>query len=40
MDILYARLDLDLGKQNKIYHRSSKEHLKISNYTKRGWQML
>ena len=28
MDKIDIRLNLDLGKENKIYHHSSKEHLK------------
>ena len=35
MDNLHVRLNLDLGKENKIYRHSSKEHLKIAMF---GWQ--
>ena len=40
MDDLYVRLNLDLGKEHKIYHHSSKGHRKISKIAKFGWQML
>ena len=30
MEDLHVRLNLDLGKENKLYHHSSKEHLKVS----------
>ena len=41
MDNLHVRLNLDPGKENKIYHHhSSKEHVKISRIAKFGWQML
>ena len=40
MDNLHVRLNVDLGKQNKIYHHSSKEHLKVSKIAKFGCQML
>ena len=34
---LHLRLNLDLGKENIIYHDSSKEHLKISKIAKLIW---
>ena len=34
------RLNFDLGKKNKIYHHSQKEHVKISNIGKFGREML
>ena len=40
MDNLHVRLNVDLDKQKKIYHHSSKEHLKISKITKFGMKML
>ena len=40
MDNLHVRLNVDLGKQNKIFYHSSKEHLKIRKITKFGLQML
>ena len=40
MDNSHVRLQFDLGKENKIYHQSSKEHLKISTTAKFGWQLL
>ena len=40
MDNLHFRLMCDLDKENKIYHHSSKEHLRISKTAKFGWQMF
>ena len=40
MDNLHVRLDVDLGKENKVFYHSSKEHLKISKIAKLGLQML
>ena len=34
------RLNFDLGKKNKIHHRSQKEHVKISKIAKFGREML
>ena len=40
MDNANVRLNLDIGKENKIYYHSSKEHLKLSKIAlKFGWQM-
>ena len=40
MDNLHVRLNVDLGKENKIFYHSSKKHLKMSKIAKFGWQML
>ena len=37
LDNLHVKLNVDLGKENKIFHHSSKEHLKISKLAKFGW---
>ena len=40
MGDLHYRLNFDPGKTNKIFHNSSKEHVKISRIAKFGWEML
>ena len=40
MDKFDIRLNLDLGKKNKIYHHSSKEHLEIKKIAKFGGKIL
>ena len=40
MDNLHVRLNVDLGKWNKIFYHSSKGHLKISQIAMFGLQTL
>ena len=40
MENLHVRLMFDLRKENKIYHHSSKEHLKMNKIAMFGWQMF
>ena len=40
MDNLHARLTFNLGKTNKIFYYSLKEHPKISRIAKFGGEML
>ena len=39
MDSLHNRLNFDLDKKNKIFHRSLKVHLKIGKTAKCGCEM-
>ena len=40
IDNLHNRLTFDLGKKNKIFYYSQKEHLRISRIAKFGGEML
>ena len=40
MDHSPIRVNFDLGKKNKIYHHSWKEHLGISKIAKFGFEMF
>ena len=40
MEKFDIRLNLDLGKENKIYHHSSKEHLEKKKIAKFGGKIL